>query len=311
VTTTTTSTYEYGRLRFTAGVMYTAAGVTFLLQSLGAWTVNLVFLWPLALIAFGTSVLLGRAKRIQVEETRTGQLTIAEERVRIARELHDIVAHSVTLMTVQVAAARRVAKAKPEEAEHALASAEETGRQSLVELRRLLAILRSADASIEAASPRDSAVANGDGTAVADPLPGLVDLDRLIEGFRDAGLSVEFEVTGEQPPTSASVGLAIYRVVQESLTNVVRHAGAAKAKVSLLYAPDAINVWVEDNGRKLSGPAARAAGRPTEGHGLVGMRERIVAAGGVLDAGPKSEGAGWQVHARVPVSEHLRAVGEA
>jgi signal transduction histidine kinase len=291
-----------------AGVLFTAAGVSFLLQSLGAWTVNLVFLWPLALIAFGASVLLGRAERLQVEETRTGQLTVAEERVRIARELHDIVAHSVTLMTVQVAAARRVAKTKPEEADHALAAAEETGRQSLTELRRLLAILRSADASIEAASPRETAAANGESAAAVDPLPGLADLDHLIEGFRDAGLAVEFEVTGDQPPTSASKGLAIYRVVQEALTNVVRHAGAAKAKVSILYAPDSINVWVEDNGRRLSGPAARAAGRPTEGHGLVGMRERVMAAQGLLDAGPKPTGTGWQVHARVPVTETIDSV---
>ncbi len=305
----TVHTYEYGRLRFMAGVIYTAAGVSFFLQSLGAWTVNLVFLWPLALIAFGASVLLGRAKRIQVEETRTGQLTVAEERVRIARELHDIVAHSVTLMTVQVAAARRVAKTKPDAAEHALAAAEETGRQSLVELRRIVAILRSADASIEAASPREQAATNGDDPTVADPLPGLVDLDRLIEGFRDAGLAVEFEVTGDEPDASASVGLAIYRVVQEALTNVVRHAGETAAKVSILYAPDAINVWVEDNGKRLAGPAARSAGRPSDGHGLVGMRERVVAAGGLLEVGPKVGGAGWQVHARVPVVEELRPVG--
>ncbi len=296
---------DYARVRFVAGVMYVAAGVSFLLQSLGAWTVNLVFLWPLALIAFGSSVLLGRVKRIQVEETRTGQLTVAEERVRIARELHDIVAHSVTLMTVQVAAARRVAKSKPEAADHALASAEATGRQSLAELRRLLEILRSADASIEAANTREAAAEDGGGS-VADPLPGLVDLDRLVNGFRDAGLAVDFNVTGDQPEVSASIGLAIYRVVQEALTNVVRHAGPASAKVSVLYAPEAISVWVEDDGRRLSGPASRAAGRPTEGHGLVGMRERVVAAGGLLEAGPKSEGQGWQVHARVPL---ITAVG--
>jgi signal transduction histidine kinase len=307
----TAARFDYTRLRFITGVVFTAIGVAFLFQSLGAWTLNLVFLWPLVLIAFGSSVLLGRQQRLQVEETRTGQLTVAEERVRIARELHDIVAHSVTLMTVQVAAARRVAKTKPDEADHALASAEETGRQSLAELRRLLAILRSADASIEAASPRDAqagAAANG---GVADPLPGLVDLDHLIEGFRDAGLTVDFEVTGNQPEVSASVGLAIYRVVQEALTNVVRHANAAKTKVSLLYAPDAINVWIEDTSRRTPGPATRAAGRPASGHGIVGMRERIVAAGGVVDAGPKPDGSGWQVHARVPILERVRPVGTA
>ena len=298
---------QFGRMRFIAGAVFVAVGVAFLFQSLGAWTVDLVFLWPLILIAFGSATLLGRAQRREVEETRSGQLTLAEERVRIAQELHDIVAHSVTLMTVQVAAARRVAKTKPDDADHALASAEETGRQSLVELRRLLAILRSADASLEAASTRGAADA-GDG-AVADPLPGLVDLDRLIDGFRDAGLPVSFEVTGEQPEVSASVGLAVYRVVQEALTNVVRHAGAATTKVSLLYAPDAISVWIEDTGRKQSGPATRAAGRPAPGHGLVGMRERIGAAGGVVEAGPKPDGSGWQVHARVPVTEPAGAIG--
>ncbi len=303
---TATAAYDYGKFRFITGAVFTAIGVAFLFQSLGAWTVNLVFLWPLVLIAFGSAVLLGRRQRLVVEEQRSGQLTVAEERVRIARELHDIVAHSVTLMTVQVAAARRVAKTKPEEADHALASAEETGRQSLAELRRILAILRSADASIEAASPREVTEDGGaSGDAGVDPLPGLVDLDRLIDGFRDAGMRVEFEVTGMQPPVSASVGLAIYRVVQEALTNVVRHAGATSAKVSLLYSPEAINVWIEDFGRKPTGPATRAAGRPAPGHGLVGMRERIVAAGGVVDAGSKPDGSGWQVHARVPVVDGL------
>lgn len=292
---------DYGRLRFVAGVAFAAAGIGYFFQSLGAWTVDLVFLWPLVLITFGTSVLLGRAKRIQVEETRTGQLTVAEERVRIARELHDIVAHSVTLMTVQVAAARRVAKTKPDEADRALAAAEETGRGSLTELRRLLAILRSADASIEAASPREPATSGGPSDAVADPLPGLADLDHLVSGFKDAGMRVDFEVTGEQPDVTAGIQLAIYRVVQEALTNVVRHAGASSAKVSVLYSPGAISVWVEDDGRKVAGPATRAVGRPGDGHGLVGMRERIVAAGGVLDVGPKPDGDGWQVHAHIPV----------
>jgi signal transduction histidine kinase len=213
-------------------------------------------------------------------------------------------------MTVQVAAARRVAKTKPEAADHALASAEETGRQSLGELRRILKILRSADASIEAASTRDGTAANGDGTGVADPLPSLGDLDRLIEGFRDAGLPVELEITGEQPDISASVGLAVYRVVQEALTNVVRHANAAEAKVSVLYSPEAINVWVEDNGRKPTGPAARAGARPADGHGLVGMRERVVAAGGVLEVGPKPDGQGWQIHARLPVISEPEAKPE-
>src|SRR4029077_9874332 len=124
----------------------------FLVDSTGAFKVNATDIWPLVLIAFGAATLLNRARRLQVEEDRSEQLAVAEERVRIARELHDIVAHGVSLMTIQIAAARRVAATKPQTSEQSLQAAEHTGRQTLSELDSLLAVLRGADASIGAAS---------------------------------------------------------------------------------------------------------------------------------------------------------------
>src|SRR5688572_8265942 len=134
--------------RVLAGVVFTLTGLGFLLDSLGAWQLDAVFLWPIILIGIGVSFLLGRARRIRIEEDRSARLAVAEERVRIARELHDIVAHGVSLMTIQIAAARRVARTKPDDADQALANAEHAGRQSLAELRSLLAVLRSANASL-------------------------------------------------------------------------------------------------------------------------------------------------------------------
>src|SRR5439155_8609136 len=142
--------HEYRSARVVAGVLFALIGIGFLLESANVWTVNLVYLWPVTLIVIGVSFLLGRARRLQAEETRAAQLAVAEERVRIARELHDIVAHGVSLMTIQIAGARRVLRTKPDAAEEALGAAEQAGRQSLSELRSLLAVLRSADQTIGA-----------------------------------------------------------------------------------------------------------------------------------------------------------------
>jgi signal transduction histidine kinase len=287
-----TRVIEWRPLRFVAGVVYLLAGISFLLESLSVWTVRAVYIWPLALIAVGVWMLLGRARRVRVEEDRSEQLAVAEERVRIARELHDIVAHSVSLMTVQISAARRVQKTQPEEADRALSAAEQTGRQSLAELRGMLATLRGADASIAAASPRTAA---GHGAeAPRAPLPGLRDIEGLVAGARDAGLDVALTVLGEPPQTSGSVGLAVYRVVQESLTNAMRHSGGAKVSVEITYAPDAIVIFVDDDGQN-------ANARHPEGHGILGMRERVWAVDGTLDAGPREPGPGWRVRARIPV----------
>jgi signal transduction histidine kinase len=301
------NTTELHPSRVLAGVFFTLAGAGFLLESLGLWTIDLVYLWPVLLIGIGISFLLGRVRQQRLDEDRSASLAVAEERVRIARELHDIVAHGVSLMTIQIAAARRVAATKPDAADQALSAAEQAGRQSLAELRSLLAVLRSADASLGAASARpDSAAAGRSGAAtIADevaptaPLPRLADLDDLVDNLRLAGLDASLTITGEPPSAVApGVELACYRVVQESLTNVVRHAPGARVVVDVDYAPDGIDIVVDDDG------AGHMVVRPaTTGHGLLGMRERVAAGGGTLEAEPRTTGPGWRVHARFPLTK--------
>jgi signal transduction histidine kinase len=305
----TPATYRYRSGKVTIGTFYVLLGAAFLLESAGALSIQGSDFWPLLLIALGVGVLLRRARRLQVEEDRSAQLAVAEERVRIARELHDIVAHGVSLMTIQIAGARRAAAAKPEESSAALEAAEHTGRQVLSELDNMLSVLRGADASLGAAgapAPGGGPVAvtgNGNGSdavarngAARSPLPRLVDIPSLIERLRDAGRTVTFDVVGEPPGVAASVEIVIYRVVQEALTNAVRYAGDAPIDVQLLYSPDAITVFVDDEGT-----GAAAAVRPGGGHGLVGMSERLATVGGSLTAGPRTPGPGWRVHASVPV----------
>jgi len=290
-----TQLHEYNSRRVIAGMVFALIGAGFLLEGVGVWTIDLVFLWPVLLIGLGTSVLLGRAKRVKVEEDRTEQLAVAEERVRIARELHDIVAHSVSLMTVQIAAARRVAKKKPAAADEALEAAEQTGRQSLAELRNIVSVLRSADASIEAAGlPQSHGADDLDSTYT--PMPGLDDIKALVEGVKDAGLEVAFSVLGVQPDVPPGVGLVVYRVIQEGLTNIIRHANAKHAEVSLMYLPDSIDIRIEDDGA----PAPNTPQRG-DGHGLMGMRERVAAVGGSVSCGGKQAGKGWEIHAEIPL----------
>jgi signal transduction histidine kinase len=310
------NTTEIRPSRVLAGVFFTLTGVGFLLESLGVWKVDLVYLWPVLLIGIGVSFLLGKARTRKIEEDRTATLAVAEERVRIARELHDIVAHGVSLMTIQIAAARRVAKTKPEAADQALAAAEQAGRQSLAELRSLLAVLRSADASIGSVTRYGGAAVDGfteamaefppaldgDGPAPTAPLPRLTDIPGLVDNLRAAGLDVGLEITGDVPAqVPPGVELASYRVVQESLTNVVRHAPGARVVVDLDYAPDGIDIVVDDDG---AGLMAVKAATPPSGHGLLGMRERVAAGGGTLEVGPRTTGPGWRVHARFPMRTH-------
>lgn len=290
--------HEYNPRRFIAGLVFLAIGLSFFLEALGIWTVNLVIIWPLLFIGLGASVLLGRSRQAKVEEDRSAQLAVAEERVRIARELHDVVAHGVSLMTVQIAAARRVAKKKPADAEAALATAEETGRQSLAELRGIVSVLRGADASIEAASTRESQprTAPNDSAPALTPMPDLDDIPVLVESVREAGLDVSYSVLGVRPELPATTGLIVYRVVQEALTNVIRHADAKRVEVSLMYLPDSIDIRIEDDGKGAKDAATRA-----DGHGIVGMRERLATVGGGVTAGPGPSGRGWQVHAEIPL----------
>ncbi|HUR50373.1 MAG TPA: histidine kinase [Acidimicrobiales bacterium] len=290
--------HEYNSRRFIAGLVFFVIGLSFFMEAAGIWTVNLVIIWPILFIGLGASVLLGRSKQLKVDEDRSGQLAIAEERVRIARELHDVVAHGVSLMTVQIAAARKVAKKKPEAADAALATAEETGRQSLAELRGIVSVLRGADASIEAASTKHAQPKSPTEStpAALAPMPGLDDIGALVESMNDAGLQVSYSVLGVRPELNAGTGLIVYRVVQEALTNVIRHAKASRVEVSLMYLPDAVDIRIEDDGVGAPEPTHRS-----DGHGILGMRERLATVGGSVTAGPGPEGRGWQVHAEIPL----------
>ncbi len=288
-------TYQYRTRRVIFGLFFLLVGLAFVLDGSGALRVSPNDVWPLLLIALGAGTLLNRARRLQVEEDRSAQLAVAEERVRIARELHDIVAHGVSLMTIQIAAARRIAATKPDASEQSLQAAEDTGRQTLSELDSLLAVLRGADASIGAAG--GPAIGwSDDGNDPRRPLPRLADIPTLVGSLHDAGRAVSFAALGDEPKVPSSVGLVLYRVVQEALTNAVRYAGDSPIEVQMVYTPEEITLFVDDEG-----PGASAVGRPGGGHGIVGMAERLATVGGSLQAGPRQPGPGWRVHASVPV----------
>ncbi|YCK36921.1 sensor histidine kinase [Actinomadura sp. ATCC 39365] len=217
-----------------------------------------------------------RLERAHAADTRAAR---AEERSRIARELHDVVAHHVSVMTVQAAAARRVLAADPDLAREALSAIENTGRLAMSEMRNIVGVLRT------------------DARAELGPQPGVGDLPGLVEQMREAGLPTRLRVEGEPRPLPAGVDLAAYRLVQEGLTNSLRHAGAgAEAVVTVSHAPSGLDVRVEDDGRG----TAPAADRP--GHGLVGIRERVALYGGILNIGPRP-GGGFEVRARFPLKD--------
>jgi signal transduction histidine kinase len=208
---------------------------------------------------------------------------VDEERLRIARELHDVVAHTMATINVQAGVAAHVLPTKPEAAAEALTAIKTASKEGLRELRAILNVLRQADD----ADP-------------VQPTPGLAQLDALVEGARRAGLPITLTVAGEPFPLPPAVDLAAYRIVQESLTNVIRHAGPADAAVSLRYGRDEIDIDVTDTGHgPKAGPGSRTAGG-TAGHGQAGMRERAAAVGGTVQAGPRP-GGGYQVTARLPV----------
>jgi signal transduction histidine kinase len=223
-----------------------------------------------------TSALEARAAHLEFERDENTRVAVAEERRRIARDLHDVVAHSVSVMTVQAGAARLLLAREPERARGPLLSVEETGRQALAEMRRLLGILRS-----------DS------GAAELAPQPGLADLERLLEQARRAGLPVELSVEGTRQLLPPGVDLAGYRIVQEALTNAIKHAGPARAHVAVRYAPEELELEITNDG--FTGADGREGG-----HGLVGMRERAALYGGDLEAARRA-GGGFVVHARLPV----------
>jgi signal transduction histidine kinase len=212
-----------------------------------------------------------RTLELERERQRSAERAVLEERVRIARELHDVVAHHVSLMGIQAGVAHRLFDARPDEARAAVADVQAGSRQVIAELQSLLAVLR-------------------DGPEDIEPVPGLDRLPELVEGVRRAGLPVELAVEGEPGPPALE--LSAYRIVQEALTNSLKHAGTARASVTVRRAGRAIDVEVLDDGR---GPAP---GTADAGRGLVGMRERVGLHGGTLEAGARP-GGGFRVHARL------------
>ncbi len=229
---------------------------------------------------------LGEASRRAVAEA--SRRAIGEERARIARELHDVIAHSVSVIVIQAAAADDVFDEHPEQAREALRSIEGAGREALAELRRLLAAVRP-DEEGGAGDP-------------LQPLPGLDRLDELADSMRTAGLDVTIERDGAAvPPLPAGVDLSAYRIVQEALTNTLRHAAASHAAVSVRTADGILDLDVRDDGRGAGGGAGTAAGGGGGGRGIAGMRERAAMLGGALEAGPLPDGGGFRVHARLPL----------
>jgi signal transduction histidine kinase len=233
--------------------------------------------------AIGTVVRLGQEaeRRARQDETRRRAF---EERLRIAREVHDVVGHGLAVINLQAGVALHVVGRRPEHAEVALEAIKRSSKEALEELRGTLAVFRRPD--------------NGGGPW--RPAPGLDQLEALAAAMAEGGLAVEVAVTGQRAGLPAAVDLAAYRIVQESLTNVVRHAGPATATVRVGYEPDALVVEVADTGRGRPLGAARPGG-----HGIAGMRERAVAVGGTLQAGPSADG-GFLVRARLPVGAGRR-----
>jgi signal transduction histidine kinase len=218
-----------------------------------------------------------KARRLERERDQQAQIGAATERARIARELHDVVAHNVSVMVVQAEGASYALDSSPETTRRALGTIAETGRTALAEMRRLLGVLRS-----EA------------GAADRAPQPGVDQLEDLLEQVRAAGLAVDFTIEGVPVPLPQGMALAAYRIVQESLTNTRKHGGPrVSAEVSLHYGEGELRMLVRDDGR---GAAALTDG---QGNGLTGMKERVAMYGGALHAAPRAEG-GYQVEAVLP-----------
>jgi len=233
-------------------------------------------------VTFGVPFLLGRMtfnrrRRIVRDREVATREAVAAERAAIARELHDVVAHHMSVMVVQAGAARAVGARDPAAAAEALRQIEASGRTGLAEMRRLLEVLKAEE--------------DGDGRA---PQPGLAGLGELLDAMRASGLPVEAVVEGTPRALSPGVDLSAFRIVQEALTNSLRHAGGASARVVVRYEPDALELEIGDDG-----PGPPEDPGASGGHGLIGMRERVQLFGGELEAGPR-QGGGFLVRARLP-----------
>ncbi|MCP3822317.1 sensor histidine kinase [Streptomyces sp. A3M-1-3] len=228
------------------------------------------------------------ARNASLEQEREAQakVAVAAERARIARELHDVVAHNVSVMVVQADGAAYVMDAAPDQARQALETISSTGRQALAEMRRLLGVLRTGE-------PKEG------GEYV--PQPDVEQIEDLVEQVRTAGLAVDFKVEGTPRPLPSGVELTAYRIVQEALTNTRKHGGPdVGASVRLVYFDDGLGLLVEDDGRGAAHEMYEDGGADGRGHGLIGMRERVGMVGGTLDAGPRP-GGGFRISALLPL----------
>ena len=219
-----------------------------------------------------------RASRLEHEREQSERSAVLQERTRIAREMHDVVGHGLSVMTVQAGAVRRLLAPDQARQREALLAVEETGREALAEMRRLVTVLRDPDDAVPLAPP-----------------PGLAQLPSLLSHTRTCGLPVELTTEGTPRPLPAALDLVAYRVVQEGLTNALRHAGATSARVYLRYRAARLEIEVLDDGR-----AGAPEGELGHGHGLAGMRERVGAHAGSLEAGRGPEG-GFRLRALLPV----------
>ncbi|MEU5218335.1 histidine kinase [Streptomyces sp. NPDC020807] len=241
-----------------------------------------------SLFVFGAAYVFGRLQDARQRAHRIeAERAAARERARIAREMHDILSHAVSLMVVQAEAGPVAVRTAPERAEAAFDAISETGREAMVQLRQMLGLLREGEERT-AAAPRE-------------PQPGLAGIPELVERVRASGLAVGYETEGGVRALPAATGASAYRIVQEALTNVVRHAGAGRADVRLAYGDGVLRVTVTDDGR---GP-----GPGPHGHGLVGVRERAAAHGGTAEAGPGPGGRGFEVRVLLPVPSAAKTTG--
>jgi signal transduction histidine kinase len=276
-----------------AAVLELTVVTLLLLLNGGGWWSGAIFLSALIAAALGLGLYIGtrraylaelrdRADRLERERDQQAALAVAAERARIAREMHDIVAHHLTVMITLSEAAIAASASSPERANDVMRSVADTGRRALADTRRLLGVLRQRPG-------QDSGQ-----EAALQPVPDLTQLDRLIEQVRSAGLDTTLEIRGQAPDVPAGVQLTVYRLVQEALTNTLKHGGpGARASVRLSYLPGELLVDIEDDGAGVTAPAAVGVGG-----GLLGMRERVHAYGGDVRAGPRPPG-GWQVSARL------------
>ena len=226
-----------------------------------------------------------RSSLLEAKRERESQArqAVADERARIARELHDVVSQALGVIVMQAGGAGSVPSLTEADAKAVLATIEDTGRQAFAEMRRLVGVLRDDDEA-----------------AALAPQPTVGEIPALLARLADAGLCVDLQVDGEQRPVPAGVELSAYRIVQEALTNTLKHAGAARARVRLVWSADHLDVEVSDDGPAAAGTISSPVHPGSGGNGLVGMRERVMLFGGELEAGPVAEG-GYRVAARLPI----------